>query len=625
MAISSEFKPVVYFNTHYNNGFVRKKVVNLTEGKPIDSGIELKEFNKVKVELLSEDKNAFLQIQLTSDERPKIIPANSGEVKLLRGGNKNHMLVPGEYLMKVKSFNTYYKAFFTITSQYFSRYELLNLKRYLNKMIRGLIYDLNEKRYGFSTETGMTVGSLAQFYEKLNKERTLIISVLKSIIEDPIETISNEYQIRAYTRKPDLKSYRWQISKGSTKGGTNHKPFMYYEKQTVLTTKNVENQWIKYILQELLDAFKTVYQIFVIEKKKLKERKVSIKLELERNKSIRDDLNKKGFGFYSQLNIVKNEINRQKEELEQIRQRLKSVVNNTQKLKWWNTRLIFMKEEHWLHHIEYEKPKRVPHALIRDLRYKKIYDYYEELYYIKKKDATLDSYSTMYRRTWELYEYYTVGLVIDILHELGYKWISGWLADYDNLYLDSGLGSLPQNTLMYFLSNRNDHYIELAYDYKLERFSSEPVYNGQYYSRRGRRPDIRLTLLDSNKEIYSQQDPNVRAGLIIEVKYRNHKYLLDKKFSPDVKEQLEDFLDLRYYGPNLPKAIRPVKQVIVVYPKQKGQKPFVRDALHGNELVYLQMKPSDPDNKVTPFGYKRLQKEIMSFINQIQKEEIYDE
>lgn len=622
-------KPRVYFNTYRNNKCIRSQLANFDNEKRIYSGVEIKEFENIKVELKSEDNDAFVKIQLDADKNPTTIFANSGEIELLEGGNTESMLVPDYYLFEIRSSTQNYSAFFKITSQHFPSEELLNLKEYLNKLIRGLIYDLNQKKYGLSPEEGLTIGSLIQFYDKINRERSQILNILKSVIDDPIENISNEYQIRPYTRNPDLKSIRWQISKGETKGGTADKPLVYNEKQTILSRENLENQWIKYILQELLEVFRSVNQSLNVEKNHITERQESLLLRKKENKAKRNRFKRNRYAYRNQLRRLKREIKRQREERKEIDKRLKSVTDRIQTIKWWKTSLILIKEDYWLQNIKEERPKRIPKSLLRDWRYKKIYDYYKKLYKIKKKDTTLDTYSDMQRRTWELYEYYTVGLVVDILQELGYDWESGWLADYDDLYLSSGLGGLPQDTLMYFKSKEGDHYIELAYDYRMEQSYNKKIEKGQYFHLRQRRPDIRLTILDSSKSIYSRVDSTIKPGLIIEVKYRNHGNILGRKYSTDVKEQLIDFLDLRYYDPKLfdekLEPEEPIKQVIVVYPKQNRGKAFERDREYGNRIVYLQLSPSNQDDADSPFGYKRLKEKIEIFLNQIQKEAISNE
>src|SRR5690625_3073718 len=599
-------KPRVYFNTYRNNKCIRSQLANFDSEKRIYSGVEIKEFENIKVELKSEDNDAFVKIQLDADKNPTTIFANSGEIELLEGGNTENMLVPDYYLFEIRSSTQNYSAFFKITSQHFPSEELLNLKEYLNKLIRGLIYDLNHKKYGLFPEEGLTIGSLIQFYDKINRERSQILNILKSVIDDPIENISNEYQIRPYTRNPDLKSIRWQISKGETKGGTADKPLVYNEKQTILSRENLENQWIKYILQELLEVFRSVNQSLNVEKNHITERQESLLLRKKENKAKRNRFKRNRYAYRNQLRRLKREIKRQREERKEIDKRLKSVTDRIRTIKWWKTSLILIKEDYWLQNIKEERPKRIPKSLLRDWRYKKIYDYYRKLYKIKKKDTTLDTYSDMQRRTWELYEYYTVGLVVDILQELGYDWESGWLADYDDLYLSSGLGGLPQDTLMYFKSKEGDHYIESAYDYRIEQSYNKKIEKGQYFHLRQRRPDIRLTILDSSKSIYSRVDSTIKPGLIIEVKYRNHGNILGRKYSTDVKEQLIDFLDLRYYDPKLfdeklgPEE--PIKQVIVVYPKQNRGKAFERDREYGNRIVYLQLSPSNQDDADSPFG-----------------------
>lgn len=616
-------KPEVYFRVYYQNGYSKTYLAEISENEPVFSGIEIGEFSKVTIKLVSEEEDTKIKLQLRANEKPVVISANSGEITILSGGNNEEMLVPGQYLFEVLTPRKSYKAFYNIVSSQFSSEDLLNLKKYLDHMVKGLIYELNKRKYGSLTLKGTIQGSLIHHYEKFEKNKVHLLTLLEDIIKNPLQILTGEYQKRLYTKRPDLKSVRWQVTKGRNKGGTAHFPLYYNEKHTKLSVENIENLWIKYIINEIINIFEKINHSLLNEKQRLNHRKLIIMNNIKEKRIQEHKLSQNKYGFKLHLNKIRSDIKVLEDDYTVINEEIQSISEFSQSVKWWINRLGSLKENSWLNKVQLKKPRYVPYTLMRDYRYKKIYDYYQDIYYSKQRDQSeLDQHSRMFRKTWELFEYYTVGLVIDILQELGYKWISGWLADYDDLYLESGLGSLPSNTLMLFESPTGTHYIELAYDYSLEQKIQKKSNKGQYISQRGRRPDIRLTILEENKAIYTRKSLQVRAGLIIEVKYRNHKYLLDQNFNPDVKEQLVDFTDLRYYDPKIfsefKEPIEPVKQVIVVYPKQKGQEPFVRDFVYGNQIVYLQISPVDPESDDIPFGYDTLKDRIKEFLNQIQ-------
>ncbi len=164
--------------------------------------------------------------------------------------------------------------------------------------------------------------------------------------------------------------------------------------------------------------------------------------------------------------------------------------------------------------------------------------------------------------------------------------------------------------------SKEDYYIELAYDTKI-RTHIASLKESHFEANKNDTPDIRLAAYKSDGELI--------AGLIVEVKYRKHRYIYDKKDPTDVLKQIVDYTKIQYFDMvrgNKGKKIHvkdPIKQVITVYPKQDKGEPFeyIESHKYGQELVLIQLTPTTNSDK--PFGYGYLQELISNFLINLNK------
>src|SRR5699024_8260873 len=113
------------------------------------SGIEVKEFSRVTIKLISTDPKAKLFIETyESTHNFMQIGSSDKESEIMQGGNSEKMLVPGHYVFKIHSHGKKFKSYYSVNSAHFSSESLLNLKEYLDNMLKGLAYDLIRKKHG---------------------------------------------------------------------------------------------------------------------------------------------------------------------------------------------------------------------------------------------------------------------------------------------------------------------------------------------------------------------------------------------------------------------------------------------------------------------------------------------
>lgn len=592
------------------------KFAVMDTSRVVFSGIEVGEYVKVQVRLHSpSDPNAKLRIESYLSEEEIEISESDGDVTIMAGENSADMLVPGQYPIQVHCNDRIFYSFYNITSNNFSNEALLNLRQYLENILNGLSYDLVKQRMGMAAVVPELNPTLLQLFQFINKNKNLIRRNIELIAIDPITKLDAEYRITNKSTNPDSKSFRWQAQKGSLKSYSLNSPTEYYEKHSKVNVITPENQWVRFILNHFLQSIRRLVvnfqkEILVVSNKTYKQKERLI----QNQKQI--DVCSNSFGYFKTLISLQNERKRINNRLDELKNEENVYTRYKQQLR--ETMYIFNKLDGlWINSLSIRKPKKVTNKLLKDYRYRKLYTLYKEFQKLETKHVDSEIPGIQFRRTWQLFEYYNVGIIIDIFRENGYKWTNGWLASKDNPHLH--IGTLPPDTKLKFERPNSDHYIELAYDTELE---SVPSNFSGYFNSHGRRPDIRITIYDKKGRLYSE-----KAGLIVESKCRHHRYLINEKIEPDVKAQLKDFKNLEYFEANdfeKGNPVKtPVKQVIVLYPKQNGKKPVISDHIYGEAMMYIQLEPNDYTQDEKPFGYLELKDQIDNFLSQVEEASIY--
>ncbi|TYS57327.1 hypothetical protein FZC74_16685 [Sutcliffiella horikoshii] len=582
----------------------------------IFSGVEVNEYDRVEITFTSSNTDDLLRMESYNSEEVTIIQSSITPVTIMGGNNSEHMLVPGYYQFEVITKTNRYFSYYYVKSKDFSDESLINLRRYLENLLNGLSYDLIKQRLGMATPISDLSPTLLQSFQFLSKYKKVIKSNLDLIDKDPIMDLRGEYRLSKFSKRPDYKSIRWQAKKGAQRNSFSHNPTLFYEKHSKLTYLNVENQWIRYIILYFLQTLRKLEISFQKESLNLDK-----KMSLQENNLIRTRnqiKSTKSYGYERTLVNFRNTEKRIQDKLQELSKEKQNYLDYIQFLREITYYFTEYENSFWLDIVPEQKPKKVSQRLLRDYRYRKVYSLYKELFKLETKKIDSNIAGIQFRRTWQLFEYYNLGLVIDILRDNGYIWTGGWLANKDNP--NQHIGTLPPDTILRFDKPNANHYIEVAYDTEVESNIIDRSYS-RYFNPTGRRPDIRITIYNEDNTLYTE-----KAGLIIESKCRRHKYIINENIDPDVKWQLKDFLKLDYFDSTaLEKGETPVKnpikQVIVLYPKQPGMIPVKADHLYGESLLYIQIDPNDPLSNEKPYGYNSLKERVELFLSQVERGE----
>jgi hypothetical protein len=241
--------------------------------------------------------------------------------------------------------------------------------------------------------------------------------------------------------------------------------------------------------------------------------------------------------------------------------------------------------------------------LRKDPRYSALYRVFMQLRDNLKQDKSTQKNTYPYLGTAKLMEVYTVCLVAELLQENGWEWKNGWVAGFgQELPTFCELHSGEKLTF-----ERSGYQIELAYDKKIPKHANENHVGFEAIV--NDRPDIMLTLFNSNGVFVK--------SLVIEVKHRNHAYLIHpqaKDQSTDVIEQLKGYTRIYYHCPHTKRVVREaVDRVICIYPKQDRGKAY--ESKYGNFIHLVQIQPTSLADQ-TIYGLDILQDQINEFLEQ---------
>lgn len=360
------------------NTIVTEKIIDLTrypDGNLGDKLIHFGEYEAVTVTLESADESAELIVE-TFEEDIKSVK-NGETVNLTSRIDEEGLLVPGFYMILLKTKDINFNGYYRINPSSLSWQGLENIKLYLEKLVKGLTYNLNSERI-------ISKGDIINFgdkYEKLNN----FSYILNSIINNPIEDMKKEY-IRTSVTKHMNSKVQYLINK---KGASDYNGIVKENFSSVskLSVDNLENKWLKKILMQ--------YLIYL--------------------KNIENELKVYSSNIYiNEINYIVN---------------LRGVISYQLRCSWLSNIKLYK---------NITKPSL---RMLKDRRYYKLYEIYNKITNkgLWGNEQKEEVYS--FKKTSKLFEYYIFMLIINIIKDFGYEWKSGWLADQKGENLNTDLQS----------------------------------------------------------------------------------------------------------------------------------------------------------------------------------------
>lgn len=552
----------------FNSPLIKNNLFTLSEYESLELRFESgTDINKIKVESLKSEDFIVLENQ-------KLYCLTDGSV------NQESDIIPGIYTILITDTNgCEYRKFYEVTSHNITSKQLELMKMALESKVLGitrnlLIYRKSGKIYDTSSLFIDSIGLLITYYNKLEQ-------TLDYIINNPIEDLQSKYCKSSITKKTTPKSQRWNVTKGERYKIHNNQ-IIFYEPRLILQLDTLENKYLKYVLTEFLHIISQGIYHYQFNMNNLNTQIDQLETEIIST----EKYFKKMIGTYNldkSKEQLEFEIRIKNKNLKHLREQFSLYCDNYYKLKALQIKLICTLNETWLNTISLKNNVFPTKRIFKNPHYLSIECLYQELLTKRKSSGETPTFPVM--STSQLFEFYNFILCIEVLQNLGFIWIKGWIKDCLNL--KNIMYKLDSGEELWF-ENSNGNKIQLIYDKFLNNSNiakTQKIPQVVNVKSENQRPDILLNLYD--------EDTFLRS-MIIEVKYRKLKNIYRQDIETDVMKQLLSYEDLRYYNPKgsplFEKGI--VKRILVVYPNHGDARHFI-DENYNYEFI-----------PINPIGFK---------------------
>ncbi|AWZ47772.1 hypothetical protein C3495_02435 [Clostridiaceae bacterium 14S0207] len=579
----------------------KKKIFSLNNNFNVNTEKELfyfYEYESINICLESNDKDAYLKLY-EIDEKVKKLKV--GEIYQLSSINTtDKMLVPGNYVLKVKTINNSFQTYFTVRPSAMSWEGLTNMRVYLESILKGLSHDVYKNKNIVTNDSKNNDWGFLEFYKYIEENYKNLDSILLNIFRDPIREITKKYSERDYSNKVDLKSQRWLVNKGMSLNSNTYNPTKFYEKYTDFTKDNYENKWLKKILSDMFLEMKNIENYYynllckVLREEQTLCEKRSFLEEKDKNR-FTSELFSKGF-MKDRIRDLK-EINRTSLKIDKRKKNLNYYLSNITKLR---DKLAYYINDTWLKEINgYKEIIKPSFKVMKDRRYAEVYNFYEVLFELYDKGNSISKFP--YKNTPKLFEYYVFLTIKQIIEDFGFIWIKGWLMDKDETF--NCFNELPKNTKITL--EKDNYTVSIQYEKRIEKnptdLNNYELISNAYH----RLPDIIVSIF---------KDSIFLESFIVEVKCRKFSYIYNEYAQTDTIEQVRDYLTVNIYDKITKRVKRNcINRVIIVYPMQEVNSKIQHEFY---DINFIGIKPSIDCKKSE--GYMELKSqvnEIMSFYN----------
>ena len=481
--------------------------------------------------------------------------------------------------------------------------QLARMRKEINNLVNGVIYNLNSsKRNSLSLlKNSDLLKSEISLLDLLEDNFRLLINTLNDILKNPIKSLKKNYEIRHDSFNLDKEAVKWLGSnKSNSVNNSIERPQALYQKLMKYDLNNEENKWLLKIIDHIRRELRTI-------EKKLKSecqiQKANTKREINEIKSLKAKLDKmeesrKSYLFKDEIIKCKEKIYGKETNLNGYNNYI-DLLNNylikTKKLM--NQIAIIYDEQVYFHNNNFRKVKKPTQKLLKDSRYKHLYDFYQKLLKDKSKSAFKEK-DYEYKQTEKLYEYYILINIIKVMNECEFKW-----SDKDQLQKRIRKNyalNISSGTVLTFYSDKR--IIEVHYDEELDNITKPSSNNETSFISDGKnlKPDFRIDVYDRKM--------NHKRSFIIEVKYRSFDKLYSEVSNTNVFNKLIDYKDKIKVLPSYGYAI---DKVLVAYPEDIYYHQKLNKQRSGT-FIFAQLSPSI--NNDGQFGYEEFKNEVKKLI-----------
>ncbi|CCO09584.2 conserved hypothetical protein [Carnobacterium maltaromaticum LMA28] len=447
--------------------------------------------------------------------------------------NVTDPLIPGYYEVTVSNGEKTYFSWFKIIPKSLSIPEWEMMKVEIENTISGLSTELIKRKTSTYDQKKLSNYNMDMLnkLDFISKDISRLNSVMEQLLFNPRHKISKSYSWKEYGKKTpiDMETIK-NMSRFPEKKGYLYSPTRFLDYDVS------ENRWLKHIIKYFAQ-FITDAQYY------LKKYKLSLEYMYSNDKYKNISEKKR--------NVSLENIDRQMKALKRFDGLIQQILN----IKW-------MKE------ISSVKMETVPAAMLLDLRYSYIHKLYLKILN-KGSDLQLNSeYQYYWKRSDLLYEIWGYIKMVNLLINMGYEPIDGWLYS-EGALTDLVIPFLQDGTCVVF--KKSETIINLFYNDSLPKSNKNPTIKKPLFTKSSNnKPDIRLDV--SRNNIYL-------GSLIFDTKYRSFENIWKNK--DKTKNQLRNYrnaiespilLKGSHYSEPAISRFRAVSEVWVLFPKSSNIK-----------------------------------------------------
>lgn len=560
---------------------------------PTNALFEFPEYGHCQIELISDEPNAHLEVEYMNEEGMIFLPPSTPFL-LSANEHQEEGYVPGSFKLRYKSDEQDIQMFFEVAPQTFSSQTLTLMTELLEQEAPGVTKNWFSRS---SMEITVQQRSVLDSYHYLVNHFDEIINSLNRIMKRPIEDLDQEYQLTKVSKKPTAKSKRWSAKNANRQGTQTQQRFL--EKRKFINYDVPENRAIKQMIFKISSLILQLNRQYSQHGKSLTSQLLEAEQTLEELIQRKDSLSDL-FNFKKTRGGLDREISFKKDEIKNLKRKLEIHQRYVNQIQGMNGRLIAMLNEGWMANIQASFNGKISRRFLRHPSYSFIYEVYRTLTSSQSKSENLQGFPTY--QTSKLFEFYNFFLMIHLLEEQGFRWVSGW--QKSNRSSSYQVCTINEGDEVWF-ENSNQQRVRLSYDRFLKK-SSDAKREGKEQlvsvNSNSRRPDLLLELFDHDQ---------FQRGMVIEVKYRKLKSLYQEDYETDVMKQLLDYRALNYYDPQQRPALiqQAIDTVLTIYPTH-FESQLVHEELYDFKFIPITPTTFSSENQ----GVQWIKESLIQFL-----------
>lgn len=529
--------------------------INFEDGKSI---FKIKEYSPFKLSINSNHEyKLFFDLFDLIDDNTLLSDINGDKylenniIKIVDSSESiNSIIVPGFYHLKIVGNETFHTVIEIIPKDF----NLSEWKILLDDLLlenKELVKSLSNKTNSQLINTRSTNDDFISKLNYINSNHQLLINAINQIKENPKSTLMKEYKWVDKNISPPID----ELTISTHMKKPNKRDFLYSPKR-VLNYDNNENRWLRKNLLFISKFLETLLSEIII-----RIQNFNIDLSEAKYDSEKEWIKKNIVELNNSLIIVNRLINR----------------------------INMIKNENWFKDISLTNKVSISHSLMKDNKYRTIYTWINEMF--KRENVIIYNNKLQYawKRTDQLYEIWTFMKIIRLLVENNYQFIEDW--NQNKILLDGEIISDSKYKLI-----KDNVELSIYYDSQVTRDSKfTSLENPLFTLENKNRPDIRIDIFIDG--FFVQSIP-------IEVKYRKlYKITSKDKGNIEQMKSYTNFKSLHQMSAlpyRLKKGIKPVNEVLVIYPNSDGgqKTTTLRRLSQEVGLEFIELSPSNGLDKL---------------------------